>query len=151
MSLIYSRWKLLPWLSSMLPWSPQWGCYSTQSIINWFLFSFLERVSLCSPDCPGALFVEICHPVSQVLGLKVCVTTPGLNWLFIYTHYEESRWLVWGIEYLLVEPDHYFRFNFNYKKCWYNAHWNMWTFFFLLQKAEAQRRRLSLSSSENAF
>jgi hypothetical protein len=48
-------------------------------------FVFRDRVSLCSPDCPGTHFVdqaglELRNPpasASQVLGLKVCATTPG--------------------------------------------------------------------------
>ena len=53
-----------------------------------FSFSFLffqDRVSLCSPGCPGTHFVnqvgpELRNPpasASQVLGLKPCATTPG--------------------------------------------------------------------------
>jgi hypothetical protein len=48
-----------------------------------FLFFFPDRVSLCSPDCPGTHSVdqaslELRNPpasASQVLGLKVCATT----------------------------------------------------------------------------
>jgi hypothetical protein len=51
----------------------------------WFLV-FRDRVSLCSPGCPGTHFVdqaglELRNPPasgSRVLGLKVCATTPGL-------------------------------------------------------------------------
>jgi hypothetical protein len=51
-----------------------------------FLF-FQDRVSLCSPGCPGTHFVdqtglELRNPpasASQVLGLKACTTTPGLG------------------------------------------------------------------------
>jgi hypothetical protein len=47
---------------------------------------FRDRVSLCSPGCPGAHFVdqadlELRNPpasASGVLGLKVCATIPGL-------------------------------------------------------------------------
>jgi hypothetical protein len=46
---------------------------------------FRDRVSLCSSGCPGTHFVdqaglELRNPpasASQVLGLKVCATTPG--------------------------------------------------------------------------
>ena len=46
---------------------------------------FRDRVSLCSPGCPGTHFVEqagleLRNPpasASRVLGLKVCTTTPG--------------------------------------------------------------------------
>jgi hypothetical protein len=50
----------------------------------WFLF-FRDRVSLCSPGCPGTHFVdqaglELRNPpasASGVLGLKACATMPG--------------------------------------------------------------------------
>jgi hypothetical protein len=49
-----------------------------------FLF-FRDRVSLCSPGCPGTHFVdqaglELRNPpasASRVLGLQACATTPG--------------------------------------------------------------------------
>jgi hypothetical protein len=54
---------------------------------NLKLLRFLrDRVSLCSPGCPGTHFVDqaglkLRNPpasASQVLGLKACATTPGL-------------------------------------------------------------------------
>jgi hypothetical protein len=47
----------------------------------------LDRVSLYSPGCPGTHFVDqadlklrnLPASASQVLGLKVCATTPGLQ------------------------------------------------------------------------
>jgi hypothetical protein len=51
-----------------------------------YLFGFSgDRVSLCSPGCPGTNSVdqaglELRNPpasASRVLGLKVCTTTPG--------------------------------------------------------------------------
>jgi hypothetical protein len=50
-----------------------------------FLFFPRDRVSLCSPGCPGTHFVdqaglELRNPpasASQVLELKVCATMPG--------------------------------------------------------------------------
>jgi hypothetical protein len=50
-----------------------------------FLFYFPDRVSLCSPGCPGTYFVdqaglELRNPpasASRVLGLKACATTPS--------------------------------------------------------------------------
>jgi hypothetical protein len=50
-----------------------------------FVFVFLDRVSLCSPGCPGTHFVdqaglELRNPpasASQVLGLKPGATTPS--------------------------------------------------------------------------
>jgi hypothetical protein len=52
-----------------------------------FLFVFRDRVSLCSPGCPGAHSVdqaslELRNPpasASKVLGLKVCATTAQQN------------------------------------------------------------------------
>lgn len=41
---------------------------------------FLVWVLLCSPHCAGTLYVDHGDPVasiSQVLGLKVCITTPS--------------------------------------------------------------------------
>jgi hypothetical protein len=51
-----------------------------------FVFAFQDRVSLCSPDCPGTHSVdqagfELRNPpasASQVLGLKACATTAQL-------------------------------------------------------------------------
>jgi hypothetical protein len=48
---------------------------------------FRDRVSLCSPGCPGTHFVdqaglELRNPpafASQVLGLKACATTARLD------------------------------------------------------------------------
>jgi hypothetical protein len=55
-----------------------------------FLF-FQDRVSLCSPGCPGTHFVdqaglELRNPpasASRVLGLKACATMPGSRILFL--------------------------------------------------------------------
>jgi hypothetical protein len=57
-------------------------------------FSFLvfrDRVSLCSPGCPGTHFVDQAvlelrnspASASQVLGLRACVITPGMEAIFI--------------------------------------------------------------------
>jgi hypothetical protein len=51
-----------------------------------FFLVFRDRVSLCSPGCPGTHSVSVDQaglelrnlPVSGVLGLKACSTTPGL-------------------------------------------------------------------------
>jgi hypothetical protein len=56
-----------------------------------FVF-FQDRVSLCSPGCPGTLFVdqaglELRNPsasASQVPGLKACATTARLKAAFFY-------------------------------------------------------------------
>jgi hypothetical protein len=53
---------------------------------------FRDRVSLCSPGCPGTHSVdqaglELRNPpasASQVLGLKAWVTTPGLEKLYSF-------------------------------------------------------------------
>jgi hypothetical protein len=52
---------------------------------TFFLVFFQDRVSLCSPGCPGTHSVdqaglELRNPpvsASQVLGLKECATMPG--------------------------------------------------------------------------
>jgi hypothetical protein len=49
-----------------------------------FVFVFQDRISLCSPGCPGTHFVdqadlELRNPpasASRVLGLKACATMP---------------------------------------------------------------------------
>jgi hypothetical protein len=63
---------------------------NTQRRFFCFVLFFRDRVSLCSPGCPGAHFVdqaglELRNPpasASQVLGLKACATTPGDYSLF---------------------------------------------------------------------
>jgi hypothetical protein len=50
-----------------------------------FCFVFQDRVSLCSPGCPGTHFVDqaglelrnLPASASRVLGLKACATMPG--------------------------------------------------------------------------
>jgi hypothetical protein len=69
----------------------------TSSFIAFFFFSLLffffflrDRVSLCSPGCPGTHSVDqaglelrnLPASASQVLGLKVCTTTAQLVGLF---------------------------------------------------------------------
>jgi hypothetical protein len=53
-----------------------------------FFLVFRDRVSLCSPGCPGTHSVDqagLKHrnppaSASRVLGLKACATTPGCLW-----------------------------------------------------------------------
>jgi hypothetical protein len=55
------------------------------SFLSFFFMVFRDRVSLCSPGCPGTHYVdqaglELRNPpasASRVLGLKVCATMPG--------------------------------------------------------------------------
>jgi hypothetical protein len=55
------------------------------SFLFWFGLVFRDRVSLCSPGCPGTHFVDqaglkLRNPpasASRVLGLKACATSPG--------------------------------------------------------------------------
>jgi hypothetical protein len=61
-------------------------------IVCLFCFVFRDRVSLCSPGCPGTHVVDqaglqLRNPpasASQVLGLKVGATTPGCIFCFIF-------------------------------------------------------------------
>ena len=65
---------------------------------------FRDRVSLCSPGCPGTHFVdqaglELRNPpasASRVLGLKGCATTPGFpQFLFSNLFLFFIYWLIW--------------------------------------------------------
>jgi hypothetical protein len=57
----------------------------SKQMIFFFFLVFRDRVSLCSPGCPGTHFVdqaglELRNPpasASRVLGLKACATTPS--------------------------------------------------------------------------
>ena len=69
-------------------------CHKRKTVDTFFFFLvFRDRVSLCSPGCPGTHFVdqaglELRNPpasASRVLGLKACATTPGYN----SEHFEE--------------------------------------------------------------
>jgi hypothetical protein len=55
-------------------------------VLIFFFLVFRDMLSLCSPGCPGTHSVDqaglklrdLPASASQVLGLKVCATTPGL-------------------------------------------------------------------------
>jgi hypothetical protein len=63
-------------------------------VLGFFFFGFFseDRVSLCSPGCPGTHSVdqaglELRNPpasASQVLGLKACATMPGVTFILLY-------------------------------------------------------------------
>ncbi|EDL12147.1 mCG145184, partial [Mus musculus] len=65
--------------------------HSQRFLFSRFLFVFRDRVSLCSPGCPGTHSVDQAGlelrnssaSASQVLGLKACATTPGLVPVFL--------------------------------------------------------------------
>jgi hypothetical protein len=67
--------------------SPGHWDYRIVGHLGSFLLVFQDRVSLCSPGCPGTHSVdqaglELRNPpasASQVVGLKACATTPGLG------------------------------------------------------------------------
>jgi hypothetical protein len=65
---------------------------------SFFLLVFRDRVSLCSPGCPGTHSVDetglkLRNPpasTSQVLGLKACATTARLWGHFLSNHHSHS-------------------------------------------------------------
>jgi hypothetical protein len=65
-------------------------CFVLFCFVFVFVFVFRDRVSLCSPGCPGTHFVdqaglELRNPpacASRVLGLKACATMPGTQTAF---------------------------------------------------------------------
>ena len=72
--------------------APRSSCPWCYFLFGWVLFFFFwDRVSLCSPGCPGIHSVDqaglelrnLPASVSQVLGLKLCTTTPGLPLTFL--------------------------------------------------------------------
>jgi hypothetical protein len=66
--------------------------------VFFFFLVFRDRVSLCSPGCPGTHSVdqaglELRNPpasASQVLGLKACVTTPSITCWFLFCLFFET-------------------------------------------------------------
>jgi hypothetical protein len=88
-------------------------CYETwekrkAAVLLFFVCLFFrDRVSLCSPGCPGTHFIDqaglelrnLPASASPVLGLKACATTPGwiffFNWIFsLFTFQMLSPFLV---------------------------------------------------------
>jgi hypothetical protein len=69
-----------------------------------FCFVFRDRVSLCSPGCPGTHFVDQAGlelrnspaSVSQVLGLKACATMPGLTLLSMEPRTTSTGMTLWA-------------------------------------------------------
>jgi hypothetical protein len=69
------------------------GLFFLLLLLLFCLFVFRDRVSLCSPGCPGTHSVDqaglelrnLPASASQVLGLKACATTPGWVILFLIT------------------------------------------------------------------
>jgi hypothetical protein len=73
------------------------GLLVTRALLSLKLFFFRDRVSLCSPGCPGTHSVDqaglklrnlpASASDSRVLGLKACATTPGSPWNFLWWLY----------------------------------------------------------------
>jgi hypothetical protein len=77
-----------------------------------FVCLFQDRVSLCSPGCPGTHSVdqdglELRNPpasASRVLGLKVCIPCPATFLVFLllkseYSWFESCRCLVYSLKF----------------------------------------------------
>jgi hypothetical protein len=86
------RCKLLVWVSKVGQWSSQ----NVQFFFFFFLLVFWDRVSLCSPGCPGTHSVDqagfklrnLPASASQVLGSKACATKPGNVQFLSFNVYE---------------------------------------------------------------
>ena len=73
----------------MLKSNYNFSTHMLKQMIFFFFFSFQDRVSLCSPGCPGTHFVDqaglelrnspasASASASRVLGLKACATMPS--------------------------------------------------------------------------
>jgi hypothetical protein len=76
------------------------------------LFCFQDRVSLCSPACPGTHFVDqaglkLRNPpasASPVLGLKACATMPSLIFFFFFFNILQVLFSTWSTLELLYIP-----------------------------------------------
>jgi hypothetical protein len=75
------------------------------------LVFFQDRVSLCSPGCPGTHSVDqaglkLRNPpasASQVLGLKACATTPSRNQIY-FVEFFLTLILCWGWDGVGFQP-----------------------------------------------
>jgi hypothetical protein len=75
--------------------------FSLSLLVFFFLVS-LDRVSLCSPGCPGTHSVDqaglelrnLPASASRVMGLKACATTA---WFALF--FEIGSWLAWNLLY----------------------------------------------------
>jgi hypothetical protein len=84
-----------PWRGAAY-WLVQHGLLN---VLSFCLFVFRDTVSLYSPGCPGAHFVdqaglELRNPpasASRVLELKACATTPSFNVLSYRTQDHQHR------------------------------------------------------------
>jgi hypothetical protein len=74
--------------------------WSSSSPLLFFFSVFQDRVSLCSPGCPGTHSVDqaglklknLPASASQVLGLKACATMPGAAAHYCMSE-EPGEWL----------------------------------------------------------
>jgi hypothetical protein len=79
-------WKLREWMKIF------GFCFVFVYLVGFFLLVFWDRVSLCSPDCPGTHSVDqtglelrnLPASASRVLGLKACATRP--SWMKVLIH-----------------------------------------------------------------
>jgi hypothetical protein len=89
---------------------------------------FRDRVSLYSLDCPGTHSVdqaglELRNPpasASQVLGFKVCATTPGYN---LHLHTLNYFWIIMISINLINSKSNYLSLEKQTKRVWRDAQW----------------------------
>ena len=87
-------WTISPAMAWLLS---QKNVFSLSLFLKFYISGFWDRVSLCSPGCPGAHSVdhtglELRNPpasASQVLGLKACATMPSFSFLLMAL---ETQW-----------------------------------------------------------
>jgi hypothetical protein len=92
-----------PVCGSFYPLSHLTGPFETLKNIFLVFVFFPDRVSLCSPGCPGTHSIDqaglelrnLPASASQVLGLKVCTTTAQLkNYFYLCVLYEAVQFYV---------------------------------------------------------